>query len=138
MIPDDYPDEGQDFRAILKSEFLRVGGFDDTGYTDTWSLAKKLGYKPHNAEGAIYYHNNPDNLIEVFTQAKWVAKRGYKLDVIGLVGALLRACLPVSIVIGVYKAAKYLEFRFLVFKIIYDLGSFIGRLEMISTGKLAK
>ena len=138
MIPDDYPDEGQDFRAILKSEFIRVGGFDDTGYTDTWTLAKKLGYKPHVVEGAIYYHNNPDNLIEVFTQAKWVAKRSYKLSVIGLVGSLIRASLPISFFIGVYKAAKYFEIRFLVFKMIYDLGSMIGILEMVSTGKLAK
>jgi glycosyltransferase involved in cell wall biosynthesis len=31
MIPES--EEGTDFRAILKSEFLKVDGFDDTGYT---------------------------------------------------------------------------------------------------------
>ena len=34
------------FRAVLRSEFLRVGGFDSIGYTDDWTLVNKLGYQP--------------------------------------------------------------------------------------------
>jgi glycosyltransferase involved in cell wall biosynthesis len=138
MIPEDYPDQGLDFRAVLKSEFLKVGGFDDTGYTDTWSLWKKLGYKPQAVKGAKYFHNNPDNLNEVFIQAKWVAKRKYKLGLIGDLAALARAFFFVSLVIGVFKSLRYQQPAFLIFKIVYDLGSFWGIIEMILTGKLAK
>jgi len=137
MIPVGYPDQGQDFRAIIKSEFLRVGGFDDVGYTDTWTLAKKLGYRPQAVKGAKYFHANPDNLGEVFTQAKWKAKREYKLGWFGKLAGLIRASLPVSLVIGLGKAIKYKELSFLIFKIVFDWGSFLGILEL-NQGKLAK
>jgi glycosyltransferase involved in cell wall biosynthesis len=138
MIPDDYPDEGQDFRAILKTEFDRVSGFDDVGYTDTWSLSRKLGYKPHSVLGATYYHSNPDNLREVFLQSRWVAKRVYKLGFLGKLIALVRVSVFVSLLSGIYKSIKYKEPGFLIFKIVYDLGSFLGILEMMFFGKLSK
>ncbi len=138
MIPDDYPDEGIDFRAILKSEFERVEGFNDTGYTDTWTLSEKLGYKPHSVKGAKYFHSNPDNLLEVFIQSKWVSKRDYKFGPFGKLIALFRVSLPVSTLIGIYKSFKYKEYEFLVFKIIYDLGAFLGILEMSLLGKKSK
>src|SRR3989344_1916128 len=138
MMPDDFPDEGLDFRAIIKTEFVRVNGFDDVGYTDTWTLFKKLGYKPHSVSGAKYFHANPDNLIEVFIQAKWASKRDYKLGLIGVSIALLRTSLPVSLLIGLLKTLKYQEPRFWVFKIVYDLGSFIGLIEKLLTGKTSK
>ena len=138
MIPGDYPEEGFDFRAILKEEFIRVSGFDDVGYTDTWTLFKKLGYKPHVAKGAKYFHTNPDNLTEVFIQAKWTSKREYKLGFIGKIVALTRASLPISLIAGLYKAIQYQEPRFLVFKTIYDLGIFIGIIEFLATGKTSK
>ncbi len=138
MIPEDYPDEGMDFRAILKAEFLKINGFDDTGYTDTWTLARKLGYKPHSVKGARYYHSNPNNLNEVFVQSKWVSKRNYKFGMIGIVFALVRTLLPISLIIGITKSIKYGEFRFVVFKIIYDLGAFLGVLQMLIWGKLSK
>lgn len=138
MIPEDYPDEGQDFRAILKSEFERVGGFDDVGYTDTWSLSKKLGYKPHSIKGAKYFHANPDNLKEVFSQSRWSAKRKYKFGLFGILIALLRNCLPFSLIKGIYKSVKYKEPLFTIFKLVYDLGAFVGILEMTWGGKLSK
>lgn len=138
MIPEDYPDEGQDFRAILKQEFLKVDGFSDTGYTDTWSLSEKLGYGPYSVRGAVYFHANPDNLREVFIQSKWVAKRNYKFGLMGELFALLRASLPYSLLIGSYKAIIYREGRFLIFKTVYDIGTFVGILEMIILGKLSK
>lgn len=138
MIPDDYPDEGKDFRAILKSEFLKVGGFDNTGYTDTWTLSEKLGYAPKSAKGAVYYHANPSHLKEVFIQSKWSAKRSYKFGLVGKLIALLRSSLPVSIINGFIKAIKYKEPMFPTFKVIYDLGAFIGIGEMIFLRKLSK
>lgn len=137
-IPENYPDEGIDFRAILKDEFLKVGGFDDTGYTDTWTLVKKLGYHPHSVFGAVYYHANPDSLGEIFKQTKWVAKRPYKLGLLGQLISIIKYSLPVSIVIGLVKSFYYLEPNFLIFKLVYDLGSFWGILEKNIQGKIAK
>jgi glycosyltransferase involved in cell wall biosynthesis len=138
MIPDDYPNEGMDFRALLKSEFQRVGGFDNIGYTDTWSLFKKLGYRPHSVAGAKYYHVNPDNLPEVFLQARWSSKRNYKFGYLGKIIALFRTFLPISLLIGIYKALKYKELSFIPFKITYDLGQLVGILELLFGGKLSK
>lgn len=151
-LPINYPDTQKVFRAILKSEFNRVSGFSKGGYTDDYSLSEKLGYeaieansaifypkdKKSDREGAIFYHRNPDSLMEVFNQAKWVGKREYKFGILGLAIALLRSSLPVSFVIGIYKAISILNFKFLIFKLIYDLGIFVGILEMILTGKTSK
>ena len=138
MIPDNYPDEGFDFRAILKDEFLRINGFDDIGYTDTWSLSQKLGYKPNLVAGAEYYHNNPDNLREVFTQSKWVSKREYRFGFVGILFALVRSSLPASLLLGLFKVIEHKEIRFIFFKVVYDLGSFLGILEMKFTKKHIK
>jgi len=96
-------DQLKDFRAVLKKEFLKVGGFDRTGYTDTWTLSDKLGYLPKPIK-AKYYHYNPSTLKEVFNQAKWVAKRKYKMGKIGEILALLRSSPVFSLLIGLKKA----------------------------------
>jgi len=89
-IPADYPEIAPVFRAILKTEFERAGGFDENrGYTDDWSLSEKLGYKAA-ATRAVYYHDNPASLTEVFWQAKWAAKRKYKWGILGVLGSLVR------------------------------------------------
>ncbi|EKD80022.1 MAG: Bi-functional transferase/deacetylase [uncultured bacterium] len=138
------PKWGTDFRAILKSEFDRVGGFDNIGYTDTWSLFHKLGVRPLSTR-AICYHQNPDSLSSVFRQARWSAKRPYKYGFLGTLYALLRTSLPISLLVGIYKSAHYKVSnpalpagRFVIFKLVYDLGRFVGILEKLFTGKLAK
>lgn len=137
--PKNYPDTQKVFRAILKSEFDRVGGFESGGhYTDDWSLSQRLGYEATVATGAKFYHKNPDNLGEVFNQARWVAKRPYKLGLFGLYIALIRSFLPFSIIVGVIKSIFYLQPAFLVFKIIYDFGALTGILEYDLFGKGAK
>lgn len=137
--PKHYPDKQKVFRAILKSEFERVGGFDPKrGYTDDWSLSEKLGYKAQAVDGAVFYHENPDNLKEVFLQAKWAAKRPYKLGKIGAIFALLRSSLPESIWLGIFKALIKKEPLFVLFKIVCDFGTFIGVLESLLFGRVAK
>lgn len=138
-LPASYPDTQKVFRAILKSEFEKVGGFDEkAGYTDDWTLSEKLGYEAINAEGAIFYHRNPDNLSEVFNQAKWVAKRQYKYGLVGFVAALLRTSLPISILIGLYKSIKFSILQFFIFKVVYDFGAFLGLLDYWLTGNSKK
>ncbi len=137
-LPLDYPDTQKVFRAILKSEFDKVHGFSKRGYTDDYTLSEKLGYEAQLAHGAIFYHRNPDDLSEAFKQAKWIGKREYKLGIFGALFAFLRASLPLSLIIGVYKSIKYSTFEFVIFKVIYDFGIEEGILEMIFTRKLSK
>lgn len=136
-FPKDPPKYGTDFRAILKSEFDKVGGFDNIGYTDTWSLFNKLGVRPLRTK-AICYHKNPDTLSAAFRQARWAAKRPYKYGIVGTLYALVRTSLPVSLIVGLAKAIKNKVPNFVFFKIIYDLGRFVGLIEMLFTGKLSK
>lgn len=128
-IPKDYPDREKVFRAILKSEFEKGGGFSKGGYTDDYTLSKKLGYEAEAIPGAKYFHKNPDKLVEVFKQAKWTSKREYKLGIVGTAWTMFKSLLPFSVVIGIYKSAKYKEASFLPFKIIYDIAVIIGIIE---------
>jgi len=137
--PKNYPDKQKVFRAILKSEFEKAGGFDvNRGYNDDWSLSEKLGYKADVVSGAVFYHKNPDNLVEIFEHAKWVAKRKYKLGIFGIVYNLLVFSFPESIWIGFWKSLFKKEPLFIVFKIVYDLGIFIGIIEYFLFGKVSK
>jgi len=125
MHPTTYPDHQPVYRAILKSKFNEVGGFDEkAGYTDDWSLSKRLGVEAVVAKGAIFYHKNPDSLKDVFVQAKWMAKRAYKF---GIFGGLIKAWLPIRLSLG-----------FMLFKLVYGLGATMGVLEYFIFGKVAK
>ncbi|QQS38595.1 glycosyltransferase family 2 protein [Candidatus Woesebacteria bacterium] len=136
--PTNYPDKQKVFRALLKSEFDRVGGFLPGGhYTDDY-LSDKLGYEASVVSGAKYYHENPDNLAEIFTQAKWVGKRKYKFGVLGVIYALSRSLLPVSLVVGCVKSIKSRTINFVIFKIVYDLGVFWGICEYVLFKKMGK
>jgi len=130
--------EGDDFRAILKSEFLRVNGFDNIGYTDTWSLAKKLGHKPVNAPGAVYYHYNPETYSEVFSSAKWIGKREYKFGRIGNIINIVRNIFLFSFLRGIYKSIRYREWQFIPFQFVYDFGLCIGSLNKIFNASVIK
>ena len=136
--PSRYPDKQRVFRAILGTEFDRVGGFTPGGYTDDYTLFEKLGYMADSAPGADFYHKNPESLTEVFTHARWVGKRSYKLGAVGYVIALIRASFPVSIILGILKAVMKKEPAFLVFKLVYDFGIVMGISEMLLTGKKIK
>ncbi|KKR86832.1 MAG: hypothetical protein UU32_C0010G0015, partial [Candidatus Woesebacteria bacterium GW2011_GWB1_41_10] len=122
MHSKDYPNHQPVFRAILKSEFEKVGGFDEkAGYTDDWSLSQRLGVEAIVAPGAIFFHKNPDSLKDVFVQAKWTAKRKYKF---GIIGGLIKALFPIKLLPA-----------FLIFKIVFILGATIGVLEYFLFGK---
>jgi len=136
--PKNYPDSQPVFRAILKSEFDRVGGFTPGGYDDDWSLSAKLGYEAVNAPGAVFYHKNPKSLTEVFNHAKWVGKRKYKFGIIGYLGNLVKFSLPFSLLIGTFKSIKSQTPQFLLFKIVYDFGIFVGICEYALTKKASK
>jgi glycosyltransferase involved in cell wall biosynthesis len=125
------PGQRRVFRAILKSEFDQVQGFDISGYTDDWSLVDKLGYQPVNAP-AKFYHHSPASLLEVFRQARWIGKRQYKLGRLGTLVAVFRANAAFSLVIGLVKAVRFRQLKFIIFKLIYDLGIMFGALESLT------
>ncbi len=128
MLPNNYANKAPVFRAILKTEFEKVGGFDATGeYTDDWSLSKKLGKKSTVVKDALYYHSNPENLHEVFKQARWIGKNEFIAgNFIRRIRSLIFYSMPVTIIIALYKSAKNLKAEFIIFKIIYDLAIFIS------------
>lgn len=128
LIPPDYPDTAPVFRAILKEEFEKVGGFDTTGeYTDDWSLSSKLGVKSTLAKGAIYYHSNPDTLAQVWTQARWIGKNHFiSGSFIRRIKSLVLYSLPVSLVLGFLKSVINFNFYFLIFKFGYDLAIWVS------------
>ena len=137
--PKGYPDKQKVFRAILKSEFDKVGGFDPSrGYTDDWTLSERLGYEAEIASGAKFFHKNPEKLAEVFKHAHWVGKRRYKLGFLGYILALFRSSLPVSLVVGILKGLLNHMPDFIIFKVIYDFGIFSGILDYILTGRPMK
>src|SRR3989344_6288685 len=137
--PKNYPDKQKVFRALLKSEFFRVGGFTPSGeYTDGWSLSKKLGYLADNAISAKFYHKNPESLGEIFNQAKWIGKRRYKFGILGEFVALVSASLPISVLVGLVKSLINKRPQFFVFKIVYGSGIFVGSLTSLFGGKSAK
>jgi len=121
------------FRAILRSEFLRIGGFDSIGYTDDWTLVNKLGYPPKPTR-AKFFHYNPASLKEVFSQAYWIGKRQYKLGRLGTVITLVKVNPGFSLVVGLARAIKYLEPRLVIFKLVYNWGIFRGAWETFTKG----
>jgi len=129
--PKNYPNTQKVFRAILKSEFDQVGGFTPGGYNDDWSLSEKLGYEATLAPKAIFYHKNPDNLKEIFNHAVWVGKRKYKYGYLGFLVGIVRVSLPISMIIGLIKGVMIYDLMFVIFKIIYDFGVFVGILKYI-------
>ena len=122
MHKDDYPDTQPVFRAILKSEFEKAGGFDtNIGYTDDWSLSRKLGVDAVNAPGAIFYHKNPERLSEVWIQARWFGKNEFLTkNIFRKVFNLIRYDVIFSLIRGIYLSLKLRDFNFLIFKTIYD------------------
>ena len=133
--PKNYPDTQKVFRAILKSEFDKVGGFTAGGYNDDWSLSQKLGILADVAPKAIFFHKNPENLGEIFNHARWVGKRKYRFGLLGYIVALIRSSLPVSLIIGLTKSFIYSQPMFLIFKVVYDFGLFVGIAKYMLTNQ---
>lgn len=122
-IPESYPDTSPVFRAILKSEFRKAKGFDDIGYTDDWTLSRKLGYQATLSGGAICYHRNPETLKEIFTQARWIGKNEFiSGSLIRRLYNLIRYSLPVQMLKALFIVFKTGEQKQILFQIIYSLG----------------
>lgn len=131
-LPANYPDEAPVFRALLASEFKKVGGFTPgIGWTDDWTLSRKLGYKSV-ATSAVCYHMNPSTLADVFKQAKWMGKNEYMTgNSLRVLYSLARHSPPMTFFNGFFKSMLHKEPHFYLFKIIYDLGITLGILSTL-------
>lgn len=139
ILPVNYPSQQPVFRAILKKEYDKVGGFNRTGYTDDWSLSKKLEYQAQLAPGAVHYHINPDNLSEIYKQALWIG--GNQIITGNLTRKtynLLRYSFLVSLFVGLYISFRLKICQFIIFKIVYDLAVFLSILSSFFTVKTKK
>lgn len=123
----------QVFRAILKSEFNRVSGYDAIGYTDDWSLVNKLGFQPAITQ-AKFFHHNPASLLAVIKKARWIGKRQYKFGKLGTLWTIVKSNAGFSMIIGTAKALVTRTPGFLIFKLVYDLGIMLGALENLCFG----
>jgi glycosyltransferase involved in cell wall biosynthesis len=61
------------YRAVRRDDFIRVGGFDDTGYLDDQTLFPKLGRRARFVPEAVCHHYNPERLSEVLAAGVWGA-----------------------------------------------------------------
>jgi glycosyltransferase involved in cell wall biosynthesis len=69
-----HPEGSPVFRAIRRDLFLKVNGFDDTGFMDDQTLAPKIGRNAAFVAEASCRHHNPDTLAEVYATGRWNAK----------------------------------------------------------------
>ncbi len=116
------------FRAILKNKFEEAGGFDlGVGYTDDWSISRKLGEYATLVPGAKYYHRNPETLGEVWHQARWFGKNEFLTgNFIRKFFNLIRYNPITGFLIGIYGSIKFKEPSFFLFKIVYDSAVFVS------------
>lgn len=122
-IPNNYPDTSPVFRAIRKSEFNKVGGFDAIGFTDDWTLSRKLGYKADDAPGAICYHRNPDSLFETYRQARWIGKNEFiSGSLIRKMFNVIRYSLFMQLFRGFYISVKTGELLCIPFQLVFGFG----------------
>jgi glycosyltransferase involved in cell wall biosynthesis len=121
--------ENDIYRAVLKSKFLEVGGFDEkAGYSDD-KLFKKLGVKSYVVDNAKFYHKYPSTLEDVYEHAMWIGKdeESRKHAFVNVVAHVL----PVSLLRGFVRACKYKEWNYVVFKIVFDFGLMMGIVKAV-------
>lgn len=110
------------YRAILKSQFIKIDGFSTDGdYTDDVSLYNKLKIDAYIVNTAVFYHKNPSTLFETIKRASWI---GSGVNFTGSLRIMLRSFIKffplLSIVKGSYIAVRFRYFPFVFFKIIFD------------------
>ncbi|GEM_PF-460975 len=166
--PLNYPDHQKVFRAILKSEFDRVDGFSKGGYTDDYTLSEKLGYEADAVKGVFYHKNPDtlsEIFRQAKWVGKRKYKLGLIGIIVALIRSSFPVSILVGLYKAVDSMRPYLVYvkndmhdppytfddhskelikrfniaaAFIVFKIVYDFGIFVGILEMIFTGKTSK
>jgi glycosyltransferase involved in cell wall biosynthesis len=134
-FPDDYPKDAPAFRALLKKEFSRVGGYSDVGtggVGEDLTLSKKLGYLALDAPLAICYHDNPSTMKDFMCSAAWYGKGWYaKYGFRTLIVNLLKRNPLTSLI----KAMIKKRFYYALGLVIYDSAVIYGMFSTALGGK---
>jgi glycosyltransferase involved in cell wall biosynthesis len=69
-----FPDRWENYRAVWRRDFERVGGFDEIGHGEDVTLGRKLGVPAHAAPGAACGHYEPESLVDVYRSARWFGR----------------------------------------------------------------
>ncbi len=128
------------FRAIRKDKFTEAQGFTDVGYGGDRTLYQKLNIKARATE-AICYHYNPDTIPEVFSNGLWFGRgKLLRRSFPSMVANIIKYSFPYSFLRGIKKSIQFREPFYIVFKLIYDCGVFIGLMQsnVLKTGNLSK
>jgi glycosyltransferase involved in cell wall biosynthesis len=124
-FPRELPAQWENFRAVRRVDFVRVGGYDDVGYGEDMTLAPKLGALADVVPGAEMLHRHPDTLREVWRNARWVGR-----GPIMATPATTRRYLPDrSLRRGLAGSRELGTLDFVVFAFVYDLGILLGYWE---------
>jgi hypothetical protein len=102
---------------------MSVGGYDDMGYSEDFSLSRKLGTLAVCAPGAICYHSNPSSLREVYLSARWFG-RGDQIE--HSFRTVLNHSLLYTVRYGVIRAIRRRNPHYPIFKFVYDWGVLAG------------
>lgn len=116
------------FRAIRKSDFLRVGGFDDVGYLDDQTLFPKLGVRARWVGEAACSHYNAETLGEVFAAGVWSA---HSIAVLHGLKALRHYQPLFSVPRAVLAAARKKRPALAVYETVYEAGVCWGLLRRL-------
>ncbi len=131
--PRDLPQRLDIFRALLKKDFLKVGGFDPhKGYFDDSTLSQKLGATSLVVYEPIAYHYNPSSLLEVFYSARWIGKSP---QIKKSMANILRYSIVNSLRNAVRKVIHGAPLSYILFKIVYDTGMLSGIFQKGNTSK---
>ncbi len=120
-----FPDEWENFRAIWKRDFDRVGGFDEVGHGEDVTLGRKLGRLAVAAQGATCYHHEPDTLRDIFLSGRWVG-RGERIKELPRVGQ--RAFVLRSLRLSLGLARRHRMPSLALYRMVYDGGVLVGLL----------
>lgn len=125
------------FRAILKTKFQELGGFDPKyGHADDQTFFIKHGITSTIAKNAICYHDNPSTLSEVFKQSRWIGSSNLPkflqtpvLNVLALI--ILTFISPLTIlVLGLRKSYKLRDFQILIpWMLVFMTARYFGTLS---------
>lgn len=132
----DFSDQWENFRAVWRSDFLRVGGYDEVGHGEDMTLAPKLGALAEAAPGAVCWHYEPERLADILSSARWVGRGSRILE---LRTSPLRhygpfRSLPRAVRLAVFHRLPSLA----VYRLLWDAGVLYGWLTRRAVSSAAK
>ncbi|PKK90582.1 MAG: hypothetical protein CVV64_09500 [Candidatus Wallbacteria bacterium HGW-Wallbacteria-1] len=138
-VSPDHPETSGVYRAMRREDFLAIGGYDDIGVGEDFTISRKMNALAHNAPGAIIYHENPGTLGETIRDARWYGRGWYmKKGISGKLRGLLRHLPPFSLVFGMAKAIGTGCPLYFPYKIIHGLAVAAGIVENMFSGSYSK